>query len=73
MAQSAEAIEYTDYISAEGQDPPQRVSRYDTKQSDAEAPVMLELWGMRSTPSLLSLPGPLWRRVVAPNRVLWVK
>ncbi len=31
---------------------------------------MLELWGMRSTPSLLLLPGPLWRKLVAPNRVL---
>ena len=26
--------------------------RYDTKSSDGEAPVMLELWGMWSTPSL---------------------
>ena len=31
---------------------------------------MLELWGMRSTPSLLSLPGPLSPGVVAPDRVL---
>ena len=30
--------------------PPQRVSCYNTKLSDGEAPVMLELWGMRSTP-----------------------
>ena len=30
-------------------------------QSDGEVPVMLELWGMRSTPSLPSLPGPLWK------------
>ena len=43
---------------------------YDTKQSDGEVPVMLELWGMRSTPSLTSLPGPLWPGVVAPDRVL---
>ena len=28
---------------------------------------MLELWGMRSTPSLPSLPGPLWPGVVAPD------
>ena len=42
---------------------------YDIKQSDGEAPVMLELWGMWSTPLLLSLPGPLWPKVVAPNRV----
>ena len=31
---------------------------------------MLELWGMRSTHSLPSLPGPLWPGVVAPGRVL---
>ena len=28
---------------------------------------MLELWGMRSNPSLQLLPGPLWPRVVAPK------
>ena len=31
---------------------------------------MLELWGMRSTSSLPSLPGPFWPGVVAPDRVL---
>ena len=31
---------------------------------------MLELWVMQSTPSLLLLPGPLWLRVIAPDRVL---
>ena len=31
---------------------------------------MLELWGMRSTPLLPSLPGLLWLGVVAPDRVL---
>ena len=29
---------------------------------------MLEIWGMRSTPLLPSLPGPLWPRVVAPDK-----
>ena len=29
---------------------------------------MLELWGMRSTPSLPSLPDPLWPGVVAPDK-----
>ena len=43
---------------------------YDTKQSDGEIPVMLGLWGMRSTPSLPLLPGPLWPSVVAPDRAL---
>ena len=31
---------------------------------------MLEIWGMQSTSSLLSLPGPLWTRVVTSGRVL---
>ena len=43
---------------------------YDTKQSDCEVPVMLEFWGMRSTPSMSSLPGSLCPGVVAPDRVL---
>ena len=38
--------------------PPNECPGYDTKQSDSEAPVILELWGMLSTPSLPSLPGP---------------
>ena len=42
---------------------------YDFKQSDGEAPEILELWGMGST-SLPLLPGPLWPRVVTPERVL---
>ena len=29
---------------------------------------MLELWGMRSTPLLASLPGPLWSGVVVPDK-----
>ena len=29
---------------------------------------MLELWEMQSTPLLLSLPGPLWPRVIAPDK-----
>ena len=32
--------------------------------------VMLELWGMQSTPLLPSLPGPLWPGVRATDRVL---
>ena len=31
---------------------------------------MLDLWGMQITPSLPLLPGPLWPREVAPDRVL---
>ena len=51
----------------------QRVSWYDTKLSDGEVLVMLELWRMQTTPILLSLPGPLWPEVVAPDRVIWTK
>ena len=56
-AQSARAFEYTDCIFAEGLDFPNESPGYVTKQSDGEAPVMLELCGMRSTPSLPSLQG----------------
>ena len=60
-AQSAGAVEYTDCTFAERLDPPpNECPGYDTKQSDSEAPEVLMFWGMRSTPSLLSLPGPLW-------------
>ena len=41
---------------------------FDTKQSDGEVPVMLELWGMQSTPTLPLLPGPLKSRMVAPDK-----
>ena len=44
--------------------------RYDIKQFDGEALVMLELWEMQSTHSLPLLPGLLWPRVVAPDRIL---
>ena len=43
---------------------------YDTKQSDGEAPVMLELWKIRSTSSLSLLSGQLWPGVVA-NDLCW--
>ena len=45
-------------------------SGYDTEQSDGEVPVMMEIWGVRSTPLLPLHPGPLWPGVVAPDRVL---
>ena len=68
--QLAGAIEHTNCISAEGCDRLKECPGYDTKQSDGESPVMLEHWGMRRTPSLPSLRGPLWLRVVPPDRVL---
>ena len=71
LAQSAGAVEYTDCTSAEGvRSPPNECPGYDTKQSDGEVPAVLELWGKRSTPSLPSLPGPLWPGVVASDRAL---
>ena len=48
--------------------PPNECPGYDTKQSDGEVLVMLELWGMRSTPSLPLLSGPLWPGLVAPDK-----
>ena len=38
------------------------------KQSDGEILVIRELWGMQSTSSLPSLPGPLCHKVVAPEK-----
>ena len=67
---SAGVAEYTDCISAEGQVSPNDCPNYGTKQSDGEVPVMLKFWEIRSTPSLPSPLGPLWPRVVAPDRVL---
>ena len=46
------------------------LDEYDIKQSDSGASVILNLWGMWSTPSLLLLPGSLWLGVVASDRVL---
>ena len=57
------------HLCGEGKHPPE-CPGYDTKQSNGEVPVMLELWGIRSTPSLPLLPGPLWPGVVAPDRAL---
>ena len=59
LTQSAGAVEYTNCISAEGENYPGECSGYDIKPFDGETPVMLELWEMRSTPSLPSFPGPL--------------
>ena len=73
FAQLTWAVEYTDCTSAERKDPPPPANEcfgYETKQSDGEVPVMLELWGMQSTPSLPSFPGPLWPGVVSPDRAL---
>ena len=54
LAQLTKAIEYTNCIFVVGYEPllPNEHPVYDTKQSDDKVPVMLELWGMSSTPSL---------------------
>ena len=44
---------------------------YDTKQSDGEAPVIIELWRIQRTPLLPSLESPLGPGVIASDRVLW--
>ena len=71
-AQSARAVEYTDCFSVEGLDPTNECPVYDTKQSDGEVPIMLGLWGMRSTPSLPLLPDSLWPGMVTPDRALFM-
>ena len=43
IAQSVEAVECTDCTSANGVTPPNECPGYDTKQSDGEVPVILEL------------------------------
>ena len=76
IAQSAEAVEYTDCTCAEGEDPHNECPRYETKQRYGEVPVMLDLWGMQSTPSLPLLPSPFWHGMVVPDRVLsmgWIR
>ena len=70
FAQLAGAVEYTDFTSAEGQYSANECPGYDTKQSDGKVPAVLELWRIRSTRSLPSLPGLLWPGVVAPDRAL---
>ena len=49
---------------------PNECPEYDIKKSDGEAPVMLEVWVMWSTLSLLLFPNPHCPGVVAPDRVL---
>ena len=50
------SVEYTDCRG--GKTPPNQCPTYNTKQSDGEVLVMLELWGMRNTLSLPLLLGP---------------
>ena len=63
IAKSAGAVEYTDCFSV-------RPLNKCPDMALNNLMVMLELWGMQSTPSLSSLPGPLWPGMVALDRVL---
>ena len=69
-AHSVIAIEYINCNSADRYDFPNVCPGYNTKQSDWEALIVLELWEMWSTPLLPSLPAPLWPGEVALDRVL---
>ena len=62
------AVEYTKCFSAAGLRLLYECPGCDTKQSDDEVLVTLELWGMRSTPSLLSLPDSVWHGVMSLDR-----
>ena len=62
-----EGVEYTDCISAEGENTPNDCPGYNIKQSNSETPLMLTLSGMGSTHSLPSIPDQLWPGVVAPD------
>ena len=64
------AAEYTDCTLCRRVRPSNECPGYDTKQSDGEALVILELCGNRSILSLPSLPGPLGLGVEAPYMVL---
>ena len=43
---------------------------YDTKQSNGEAPVILQLQRMQRTPFLTLLPGLIWPGVAAPDWII---
>ena len=66
--QLAGAVEYTNASLQRGKTPPtNKCLGYDIKQSDGKDPA-LKIWRMWSTFSLL--PGSLWSRVIASDRVL---
>ena len=63
-------MEYTDCISADEEDPTKERSEYDHKLFNREGPVMQELWKIRSTSLLPSLPGPPSLILPSPDKVL---
>ena len=69
-AQTALAVEYSDRFSAGGQTPTNKSPEYDIKSSDGELEVILEFGGIRRTHLLSLFPGPLWPRVLVPDKGL---
>ena len=65
LAQLAGAVEYTDCFSAEGVRPPPPTSVLDMTLNNLMVRFQ-HCWNL--TPSLPSLPGPLWPGVVAPDK-----
>ena len=53
-----------------GKIPPNVCSIYDTKESDGEVLVRLDVFRMQRTLSSSLLPGPFWSGLVAPDRAL---
>ena len=72
MTKLAGAIEYTDCISAERGKTPQWVSWIWHETISWWGSSNAGLWGMQCAPSLPSLLGPLWPKVVAPDRLLFM-
>ena len=60
LCQLAGIVEYNNTSVQRVKTPTNECPRYDIKQSDCEAPVMLELWGMKSTHLLPFIPDSLW-------------
>ena len=56
LAPSAGTAEYTNCISAEGENSTNECPGYDTKQSDGKTSVMLEFRGIQSTPFIAIAP-----------------
>ena len=57
LVQSAGDVEYTKCVTAEEQYHPNECPRYDSKKSDGEILVMLEVWGNVEYPFIAIIPG----------------
>ena len=67
---SGGVVEHTVCVSAKQYDLPiNQCPGYEIKLSDGFAPV-LEIWGIRSSPSFSFLPSPLLSGVVVPDKVI---